>query len=218
MYTNVNLAAPIGALALLGAAVVLFAGIALSLGLLILRRRRAAKFVGAFVCALGVAYFAGMLFFSLFSHDLLLARGEEKHFCELDCHLAYSVVDTRQAKTIGEGARMITARDRFTVITIKTRFDETTIAPGRGDAVLYPNGRAATLTDQSGRRYQPATELGTALTTPLRPGESYTTEIAFDLPPDANAATLLINEDAWETHLIIGHENSLLHKKTSFRL
>jgi hypothetical protein len=58
----------------------------------------------------------------------------------------------------------------------------------------------------------------TPLTAPLRPGESYTTEVVFDLPADVKSATLLINEGDFVTHLIIGHENSFLHGKTRFQL
>ena len=32
---------------------------------------------------------------SLFSRSRVLAPGEEKHICEIDCHLAYSVTDTK---------------------------------------------------------------------------------------------------------------------------
>ncbi|MDX6575782.1 MAG: hypothetical protein QOE96_1735, partial [Blastocatellia bacterium] len=59
---------------------------------------------------------------------------------------------------------------------------------------------------------------GKPLATPLRPGESYTTEIVFDLPADAKASNLLINEGEWVTHLVIGHENSPLHHQTKFQL
>ncbi|HYX30513.1 MAG TPA: hypothetical protein VE863_18395 [Pyrinomonadaceae bacterium] len=218
MFTNVNLAAPIGALALLGTALLLFIIAILLVQSLIVRKTRRATIALALMLIVAVLYLGGMLVFSAVSHDKLLARGEEKHFCELDCHLAYSIVDTRQTKTIGAEANALTAHGQFTVITIKTRFDETTIGPMRGNGFLYPNSRALTLIDQNGRRYQPATQSGTALMTPLRPGESYTTEIAFDLPTEAKPTKLLLNEDAWETHLIIGHENSLLHGKTSFQL
>ena len=54
--------------------------------------------------------------------------------------------------------------------------------------------------------------------TPLRPGESYTTDVVFDLPADVKTAMLLINEGEWETHLVIGHENSPLHSKTRLQL
>src|SRR5207237_3348095 len=133
-----------------------------------------------------------MLIFSLVSHDKLLARGEEKHFCELDCHLAYSIVNTQQASSIGQGAGRLVAQGQFTVVTIQTRFDETTIAPWRGNGLLSPNGRVVALIDQTGRRYGPVGETGTPLMTPLRPGESYTTDIAFNLPADAKPTTLLI--------------------------
>ena len=56
------------------------------------------------------------------------------------------------------------------------------------------------------------------LDTPLLPGESYTTELVFDLPPEARDPVLLLNESSPETRFIIGHENSPLHKVTEFRL
>ncbi len=56
----------------------------------------------------------------------------------------------------------------------------------------------------------------TPLTEPLRPGESYTTDFVFDVPKDAQGLRLLITEDCPETHFVIGHENSLLHKKIYF--
>ena len=218
MYTNVNLAAPIGALALLGTAFILFAGVVLLLQSIIVRKSVRARVVAVIVLTIGIAYFVVMLAFSIFSHDKLLARGEEKHFCELDCHLAYSIVNIEQASSIGQGGGRSIAQGRFTVVTIKTRFDETTIAPWRGNGLLSPNGRVVTLIDQTGHRYRAVGQSGTPLMTPLRPGESYTTEVVFDLAVDAKPTTLLINEDAWETRLVIGHENSLLHGQTRFQI
>jgi hypothetical protein len=211
MYTNVNLAAPIGALALLGTGGLLFVSALALLESLVVRKRTRAGVVFMIMVMLGALYLLVMLGFSIASHDKLLARGEEKHFCELDCHLAYSVVDTQPAKTNGAEASQ-------TTITIKTRFDETTIAPWRGNALLYPNGRALALVDDRGNRYGPVAQSGTPLTTPLRPGESYTTDVVFNLPPKTKAVALLLNEDAWETRLLIGHENSLLHGKTKFQI
>ena len=56
----------------------------------------------------------------------------------------------------------------------------------------------------------------TPLREPLRPRESYTTDFVFDVPQDAQGLRLLIAEDCPETHFVIGHENSLLHKKIYF--
>ena len=217
MYTNVNLAAPIGALALLGAGFILFVGTILLIHALVVRKNGRAKIFLSAMLIVGFAYSGAMLIFSLVSHDKLLARGEEKHFCELDCHLAYSITKTQQVKTIGDNGSPAT-QGQFTIVTIQTRFDETTIGPRRGNGLLYPNSRALMLIDERGNRYKPTAQLGTPLTSPLRPAESYTTEVAFDLPEDAKAAALLINEDGWETRLIVGHENSPFHGKTRFQL
>jgi hypothetical protein len=228
MNTNVNLSAPIGVLSFLGAGF-LFGLAALALiQSLVVRKHRRAKFVLLVMLVIAGVYLAALLIFSLASHDRVLARGEEKHFCEIDCHLAYSVVETHQAKTLGGPSNQTAAQGSYTIVTIKTRFDETTISPRRGDGLLYPNKRVLTLSDERGNEYAPAAAAQIALdiassgdkpfTTPLRPGEAYATEVVFDLPADARASTLLINEGEWETHLVIGHENSPLHHKTRFQL
>lgn len=228
MYTNVNLAAPLGMLALLGTAFALAIA-----GLIFLYTIMAQKFLGTIAVILAgaviVAVYMGlMLVMSLTSSDQVLARGQEKHFCEIDCHLAYSIVDVRQTKTLGSPPNQISAAGLFHVIQLKTRFDENTIDPNRGNGPLTPNSRVVTVVDDQGREY-PSSQAGervlsqsegtgTPLTTPLRPGETYTTSLIFDLPAGVNNPTLLVNEGETITHLVIGHENSLLHKKTRFQL
>ncbi len=178
---------------------------------------------------IAAAYIGVLLMFSFTSNEQALARGQEKHFCELDCHLAYSIVDVTDSKTLGNAAAASsTANGTFRSITIKTRFDENTISPTRGNGLLYPNSRMLTLIDDQGRKYLPSAEgqrvleqnhaAGTAMTTPLRPGESYTTTVVFDLPADARNPSLIINEGEWLTHFVIGHENSPFHKLTKFQL
>ena len=218
MNTNVNLAAPVGALALLGTGLVFFLAAVFLIESLIVRKRTRAKVIFVAMAGLCALYLLAMAIFSVSSHEKLLARGEEKHFCELDCHLAYSVIDARRTRTIGEGANQLTAKGSYLLVTIKTRFDETTIAPWRGNGQLTPDDRALTLIDQNGNRYAPVRESGSALTTPLRPGESYTTEVAFDVSTETSNPILLINESDWITHLVIGHENSPLHKQAKFRI
>ena len=211
MYTNVNLAAPIGALALLGTGFLLFTGALVLLQSLVARKRMRAGMVFMAMLLLAGFYLMAMLTFSFVSHDKLLARVEEKHFCELDCHLAYSVVDAQPVNPSGPDTRQ-------TIVTIKTRFDETTIAPWRGNGLLYPNPRELALVDDLGHMYGPVAQSGTPLTTPLRPGESYTTDLVFNLPANTRPVALLLNEAAWETRFVIGHENSLLHGKTKFQI
>ncbi len=173
-------------------------------------------------------YLSVMLIFSLASSQTSLSRGQEKHFCEIDCHLAYSILDVSQAKTLGAGSDRATAAGTFRVVTIKTRFDETTTGATRGNGLLYPNSRVLTVIDENGRRYSPSSDgqraleqsrqAGTAITAPLRPGKSYISSFVFDLPPDVGNPVLLINEGDWVTRLVIGHENSFAHKKTLFQI
>jgi hypothetical protein len=226
--TNVNLAAPVGVLALLGTA---FLWLLLLLFLLYsLLRRRTHWFRVSFlaIIALAAAYLSVLFIFSLASREKILARGSEKHFCEIDCHLAYSVIDVRRTRTLGNGPDQVVAAGEFALITIRTRFDETTISPTRGNGPLSPNPRRATVSDAAGRVFPVSAEgeraltsmgqTGTPLLTTLRPGESYVTTLVFDLPADASNPTLLLQEDASITRFVIGHENSLFHHQTRFTL
>lgn len=212
MYTNANLAAPLAALALLGTAFLLFVGAVVLVQSLIVRQGRRAKIVFLAIVSISGLYAGAIVAFSLTSHAQVLERGAEKHFCELDCHLAYSIVKVKESASASDAA------NHEILVTVKTRFDETTISPARGNAPLYPNSRVVTLFDDRGNRYAPASQAGSQFSTSLRPGESYATELAFHLPHDAKPAKLLINEGEWITHFVIGHENSPLHRKTEFQL
>jgi hypothetical protein len=79
--------------------------------------------------------------------------------------------------------------------------------------------------DEAGRQY--ATSLAgqkalvahnVPLTHELRPGESYDSVLVFDLPADARNPRLLLADWDPVTMLLIGHENSFLHKKIYFQL
>jgi len=228
MYTNVNLLAPVGALLFLGTAFLVFI---LGLGIvysLVKKKIGLAKLALLSLALVAGFYLVVLLVFSFASSEKVLAQGQEKHFCEIDCHLAYSVTDVHETRTLGEATNQVTASGMFRVVTVKTRFDETTINRNRGDALLYPNSRVVTVTDESGKQYFPAAEAqglldrsqaaGTAMSMPLRPGESYSTTLVFDLPADIRNPTLLIREGESVTHFVIGHENSPLHKKTRFQI
>jgi hypothetical protein len=228
MYTNVNLAAPVGVLAFLGTGLLLCV-VGLVLIYSVLRTKFwLAKFALASILLVAGLYLVFVLIFSFASSEKVLARGEEKHFCEIDCHLAYSVTDVRETKALGDTPNQLTAMGVFRVVTIKTRFDETTTSLNRGDGLLYPNSRVVTVSGDDVKQYFPSSAAqaileksqaaGTAMTVPLRPGESYSTTLVFDLPADVKNPTLLIREGELVTHLVIGHENSPLHKKTRFQI
>jgi hypothetical protein len=228
MYTNVNLAAPVGALAFLGTGFLLFV-VGLAFIYSVVRKKFwLTKLALSTIALVAGLYLVILLIFSFASSEKVLARGEEKHFCEIDCHLAYSVTDVRETKTLGDAPGQITAAGVFRVVTIRTRFDENTISSTRGNGLLYPNSRVVTVSDENGKQYFPSAEAqrvlekshaaGTAMTIPLRPGESYSTTLVYDLPVDSKSPTLLIREGEFITHLVIGHENSPLHKKTRFQI
>jgi len=163
---------------------------------------------------------------SFASSEEVLPPGGWKYFCEIDCHLAYSIANVQTAASLGPELQPISAHGKFVIVRLKTWFDEHTISPHRGNGPLTPNRRKVVLVDDTGRAFEPSTEAQAALarhggaftplTQPLRPGESYLTDFVFDLPKDAQGLRLLITENDPETRLGIGHENSLLHKKIYF--
>ena len=178
----------------------------------------------AFTIAIGYLLLLSGVSFA--SSEKVLPAGGWKYFCEIDCHLAYSLAGAQTAAALGPEMQQISARGKFIVVHVKTWFDERTISAHRGNGPLTPNPRKVVLVDDTGRSFAPSAEsqaafvrLGnssTPLTEPLRPGESYTTDFVFDVPKDARGLRLLVTEDDPESRLVIGHENSLLHKKIYF--
>jgi hypothetical protein len=214
--------------------VLLFLGTALLIGASFLllfygAARRSSFFArlgagAAFTIAIG--YLVLLSGVSFASTEKTLPAGGWKYFCEIDCHIAYSLLGAETTAALGPEMQQISARGKFVVVRVKTWFDKRTISAHRGNGPLTPNPRKVVLVDDIGRRFAPSAEsqaafarLGntsTPLTEPLRPGESYTTDFIFDVPRDARGLRLLITENDAETRLVIGHENSLLHKKIYF--
>ena len=220
--------APIVVLLFLGSTLLL--GVSLIVLLYGAARRSAlfAKLGASAAITIGAGYFVLLSGVSIASTDKTLPAGGWKYFCEADCHIAYSIIGTQTATAFGPEAQRVSAHGRFIFVRLKTWFDERTISANRGNSTLAPNPRSAVLVDDNGREFEPSAEaqvafarLGNAstpLTVPLRPGESYTTDFVFDVPRDASGFRLLIRDDAPETRLLIGHENSPMHKKTYFSL
>jgi hypothetical protein len=219
---------PFALLALMGTALtlfLLFVGLVLAFAT---RRRALAKGIAGAAAAGAGAYLGALLLFSLTSREENLRKGDWKYFCEIDCHLAYSLEEASRAKALGTPPRTSTAGGSFYVVTVKTWFDPRTIASFRGNGPLSPNPRAVFLVDESGRRYgvspagQKALEESRGPSTPLtrilRPGESYTTAFVFDLPEGVRRPRLFLGDSPGIETFLIGHENSLFHKKVYFEL
>lgn len=206
--SNMNFPAPLAVVGFLAAC----SGFLFVSGLaLIFWFARKPKFARIALGTIGVGtviYLALLLGFSAGSRETDLARGQEKYFCEIDCHLAYSVADARMKP------------DGNYLVTLRTRFDETTTSPRRPkDATLTPSPREARLVDSAGHEYAPVSAGGTPLLTPLKPTDSYTTQLEFNLPKAAIGLRLLLKTaPQWPDYVVIGDENSWLHKKTYFVL
>jgi hypothetical protein len=178
------------------------------------------------VLTIAVGYLLLLSSVSFASSEKVLPAGGWKYFCEIDCHLAYSLAGAQTAAALGPEMQQIFPRGKFVVVRVKTWFDERTISAHRGNGPLTPNARKVVLVDDTGRAFAPSFESqaafarfgnsSTPITSPLRPGESYTTDFVFDVRKDARGLRFLITEDDPETRLVIGHENSLLHKKIFF--
>lgn len=209
--SNMNFPAPLAVIGFLAASIGLFVAVVAVLIFWFARKPRLAR-VTTFAIATGaVVYFALLLGFSATSHETLIPRGQEKYFCEIDCHLAYSVLDVN---TQDQGALS------DYIVTLRTRFDETTTSPNRPkDAPLMPSPREVELIDDCGRQYPAVSTMGASLMTPLTPSSAYTTKLEFKVPKNARGLRLLIGTTAgWPDHFVIGDENSLGHKKTYFAL
>ena len=204
-------------------------GTAVIAAALILKKYHFARLVALAGTLAAGGYGVLLLLAAFTTGETTLGRGEEKHFCEVDCHLAYSVVDVGRTKTLGTAAAPQAAEGTFYVVTLKVRFDETTTSANRPPTVpLWPNPRWTSVRDESGRDYRPSLDglaafeavHGTVkgLDRALRPGESYTTTLVFDLPDDVREPRLLLTSPLPENAFVVSNENSFFHRKVVFRL
>ena len=223
MYTNGNLDAHLAALCFLGT-VALTVALAIATAVLFFRRRAWARYTLLATVVLLAGYAAALGLFSWTSYDRTVKRGDEKFFCGLDCHIAYSVQNVERVKTIGDA----TTQDEFVVVTLRGHFDERTIAPWRGNAPLTPDPPSLELVDSSGRSFrvsavgqrawEQANAYSHSLSDPLRPGESFETTWVFEVPADARSLRLFAGWHGFPEYLLIGDEASPGHRKTYFAL
>jgi hypothetical protein len=220
--------APIVVLAFLGTGFLLAVSVLLLAAGLIRKSRAILRLGWMSGVALVLGYGGILLGLSLLSREVVLPVGAWKYFCEIDCHLAYSVGEIRTFVSAGPEMQQVAGNGKFVVIQVKTWFDPATISARRGDGPLTPNGRIARLLDGSGRSYERSareeavlTTLGLASTpwrTALRPGESYATFVAFEVPASESSLRLVLTSADEENALLWGDENSVLHKKILFAL
>lgn len=204
MHVNGNFPALLQALAFLAAGTL--AGVLVLVSLYgFWRKKTWTKKTLAVLVGGACLYFLLLGGFSMLSREQTLPRGEEKYFCEIDCHLAYSISDV---KWVGEGS------ERKLAVTLRTRFDENTISAHRPKgAQLVPNPRRVVLTDAAGAWYAPTATEGTSLVQELIPGQSYTTTLIFPPTHTRSGLRLLITSTDGPMAILIGNEMSWGHRK-----
>jgi len=213
MNSNMTFPAPLSALAFLGLVVFLVLCLALTIRFAFGRKSKALR-ATACIALIGVCgYVALMLLFSVVSQTVVLASGQEKYFCEVDCHIAYSVVSA------GAQPDPQIAGDTRYVVEVQTRFDPTTISQRRRIGPLMPGPHEVLLIDKAGHEYRPAEVLGQSLMTPLRPGESYRTQFIFEVQGMSPHPFLWLHTKTEVPYWgMIGNEISPLHRKVFFQL
>jgi hypothetical protein len=203
------LPAPVSVLLLLGTVALLllcFTGAAI---VALTGRRGTAGRVALSGVALAALYAATLVATGFAAKDRIVPAGGGKAFCEIDCHIVYT--------TASAGFEEASAGRRLAKIRLVALFDARTISPTRGNSPLTQNPREVVLVDASGRRFGPLGGVS-ALTQALRPGESVTADLSFEIPKDATGLRLLVTEPLWPTHLLIGHENAPFSGKAYFAL
>ena len=222
MYTNGNFESHMAALCFLGT-LGLTVLLTLATAALFFTRRRWARYTLLAIAVLLGGYAAVLGFFSWASYDRTVARGDEKFFCALDCHIAYSVQNVERMKVIGDA----TAQGEFVVVTVRSHFDERTIAPWRGNGALTPDPPTLVLVAAGGEyavsasgqmAWEAVHPQAHSLRDPLRPGESYETTWVFDVPTEAQSVRMFAGWHGFPSYVLIGDEASPRHGKTYFAL
>ena len=220
--------APIAVLCFLGTGLVLAVFVLAGLYGLFAKSHQLVTIAGMGAGIVLTSYAAILLGFSLSSSDVDLTLGMKKYFCEIDCHLAYQVAGVATDKAVGGESEQIVSDGEFVLVELRTWFDPSTISPKRGNGPLKPNTREAILIDNLGHTFRPSAKAkevleaqrlnSTPLSTSLRPGESYTSYLVFEVPARAQGLKLWLRSDDEVGKLLWGNERSPLHGKVRFRL
>lgn len=164
---------------------------------------------------------------SLASEARLLGLNENKVFCGfyIDCHMQLAVVHIDTVRTIGRASPAVTPVGLFYVITLRA-------SNSAARARMHLLAPKLEVRDGAGRVFARAlaaeVALGAAgapstpLTETVEPGGSFLTTVVFDAAVDARDLTLDVTDgyaiDRAIEAVLIGDEDSLLHKRTRFRL
>jgi hypothetical protein len=192
--------------------VILFGVIALLIAFFT-HRRTLARRLGIGLVSYAGLYAILLVGFSLFSPQRVM----EMHQVRCYDDWCAAVEQVTQAPAIGS----VQAHGSFYLVTVKVTSQAKRISQRALDAAIY-------LLDGSGVRYDPSSEgqlalqaagqAGQPLNSLVDAGGSFTYTAAFDLPPSASQVGLVMSHGAFPGNIIIGDDESFLHKPTIVRL
>jgi hypothetical protein len=161
--------------------------------------RSRARFAALAAAAWCAAYALLLVVSGMASHEEVLRPGDTKYFCGffLDCHIGVAVDGTRETGHHVITLRFSSSARRATLSPYSVQVE--VIGSNGGHYAAWPDGRSD-------------------LERAIGPGESYTVDVSYDLPPGVRADRLLVSQgvgiDRILDGLVIGNENSFLHKRT----
>ena len=173
------------------------------------RAKRVLLVLGSFL----VVYTAVLLSVSLLSPQRVLAMHQDHCFDDW----CLSVERVGQQSVVGASPIVITAHGAFYLVTVRVSSQARAIIQRALDAQVY-------LLDASGQRYDPDPSAqqaldatgqgGQPLDSELAPGSSFTRTVVFDLPKSSSHLALVVTHGLFPDVLVIGSEQSFLHKPT----
>ena len=200
-------------LVVLGCVLALFA-----VGYFLVRRKfRRAKHVLLVLASFLVVYAAVLVSISLLSPQQVLALHQDRCFDDW----CLSVEQVVQQPTIGSAPMLVRAHGVFELVTVRVSSRARAVSQRALDAQVY-------LLDAQGQRYDPnqagqqvldaSGQGGQPLDSELAPGGSFTRTVVFHVLKGVSHLALVVTHGLFPDVLIIGSDQSFLHKPTIIHL
>jgi Domain of unknown function (DUF4352) len=162
-------------------------------------------------------YAVVLLSVSLLSPQRVLAMHQDRCFDDW----CLSVEQVVQQPTVGAAPTIVTARGTFYLVTVRVSSQARGITQRALDAQIYlldARGQRAD-PDPAGQQALDATgQGGQLLDSELAPGGSFIRTVVFDLPKGSSHLALVITHGLFPDVLVIGSEQSFLHRPTIIQL
>lgn len=184
---------------------------------LLRRQWRRARHVALALFSCVVLYGAVLVSVSLFSPERVLTMHQDRCFDDW----CLSVERVVQQPTVGAAPTVVRAHGAFYLVTVRVSSQAKAISQRALDAQV-------SLLDARGQCFDPSApgqqaldatgQGGQALSSELAPGGSFTRIIVFDLPKGSSHLALVVTHRQFPDLLVIGSEQSFLHKPTIIEL